>query len=117
NREKQILYAERTLKELEPLILEYGVNGLLYQTRKARALALAGKIREAFELIEELKYHSLCESCPYCACKDLDAFEMEVREIAGDMGLAYQLSMAGRNKWPDEESFVIMSNILKKKAR
>lgn len=117
NREKQILYAERTLRELEPLIMEYGTNELLYQTRKARALALAGKIREAFELIEELKYCRLCESCPYAGCKDLDAFEMEVREIAGDMGLAYQLSMAGRNKWPDEETFVIMSNILKKKAR
>ena len=107
----------RTLKELEQLILEYGTNRLLYQTRKVRALALAGRIREAFELIEELKYHSLCESCPYGSCKDLDAFEMEVHEIAGDMGTAYQLSMAGRNKWPDEESFVIMSNRLKKKVR
>ena len=78
---------------------------------------MAGRIKEAFELIEDLKSHSLCESCPYRFCKDLECFEMEVCEIAGDMGRACELAVFGCKRWPDEESFVIMANVLKKKVK
>ena len=117
DRDKQVEYAEKAIKQLDLKINEYGVNGLLYKTRKVRALALAGRIKEAFKLIDELRTHSLCESCPYRFCKDLECFEMEVHEIAGDMGMAYELAVFGAKRWPDEESFVIMANVLKKKVK
>ncbi len=114
---KQTEYAELTLEEVNKKLSEARLNHLLYKTRKVRALILAGRKREAFELAEECRTHDLCDHCPYHRCKDLDIIEMELNEISGNMSKALESALAGREDWPDEEEFVIGVNMYKKKVK
>ena len=114
--ERQQYYAEKALEVINERLSESRMDLLLFKTRKIKALVLTGKCEEAVELLEQCRTHSLCDYCNYGTCKDLASFEVELEEIMGNYGKAYLLALSGRKKYPDEESFVIMANILKKKV-
>ena len=115
--EKQHMYAQRTLEEIEKQLEIYRLNPTLYQSRKARALALLGKRKEAEDFAEKVRKMPLCDHCPYHYCKDLSVFEMEMAEVFGDMEKMYELAKEGNVKCPDEEDFVVALSRLKRKGR
>ena len=111
------MYAQRTLEEIEKQLEIYRLNPTLYQSRKARALALLGKRKEAEDFAEKVRKMPLCDHCPYHYCKDLSVFEMEMAEVFGDMEKMYELAKEGNVKCPDEEDFVVALSRLKRKGR
>ena len=84
----------------------------LYETKKARALALTGRMEEAKHILEEARKLPLCEHCKYPACKDADIFETEITVIEGKYKTALEMCEDFAKQWPGEGDFIILRNYL-----
>ncbi len=114
NEEKAIEFAKLALEE-------YHNDPAKYSEAKAMDRVLLGRIYvvlKQFDLAKEQfdaarKY--LCNNCSYGQCKDADTFEIYMLVRQGLYKQAYQRCESLINKWCDEEDYVILMELLKKK--
>ena len=108
--------ASNALTALEKEALPNHRYRALYETKKARALALTGRLEEAKHILEEARKQPLCEHCVYPSCKDADIFETEIAVIEGKYKTALEMCAEFAKKWPDETDFIILRNYLVSKG-
>ncbi len=108
--------ASIALTELEKEAIPNHRYAALYETKKARNLAITGRMEEARHLLEKARTLPLCENCKYPSCKDADIFETEMALIEGKYKTALQMCEDFQKQWPDESDFLIMKNYLLSKG-
>ncbi|MBO4818864.1 MAG: tetratricopeptide repeat protein, partial [Firmicutes bacterium] len=104
--------ASIALTELEKEALPNNRYAALYETKKARNLALTGRMEEAKHILKHARTLPLCENCKYPACKDADIFEVEIAIIEGKYKTALEMCEDFAKQWPDETDFIILKNYL-----
>ena len=114
--EKAREYAQMSLTQIEELLPLNKKMEALYRGRRTIALALLGRIEEAYAELELVRSLPLCEHCNYCSCKDADIFEANIEEICSHYEKAAQLHRAGMERWPDDLDFASGSRRMMRKG-
>lgn len=94
--------AEAALKSIDAELERYDVYRPLYQTRKAKALVLLGRIEEAEELLEVVTTGHLCQHCDYSGCKDAYVISLLIEFVKGDYKKGLELAKLRAEEYPDE---------------
>ncbi len=110
--DKAKIDASTALTELEKEALPNNRFRTLYETKKARNLALTGRMEEAKFILEKARTLPLCENCKYPSCKDADIFEVEIAIMEGKYKTALEMCDKFSKMWPDETDFIILKNYL-----
>ena len=110
--DKAKIDASTALTELEKEELPNNRFRALYETKKARNLALTGRMEEAKFILEKARTLPLCENCKYPSCKDADIFEVEIAIMEGKFKTALEMCEKFSKMWPDETDFIILKNYL-----
>ena len=114
--EEAKIEASTALTELEKEELPNHRFRALYETKKARCLALTGRMEEAKHILAQARTAPLCENCKYPSCKDADIFEAEMTMIEGKYKKALEMCEDFIKAWPDETDFLILKNYLLSKG-
>lgn len=109
--------AQDLLKVVEEHTHDYSINGLLWETRWAAALGMAGQIDKAREVLENIKTRPLCSFCSYESCKDADLINVEIEVYEGNIQKALELTNTYLEKWHDDTAFIEYKKYLERKVK
>ena len=114
DQEQATSYAQEALAGADAMLARFTACETLYRTKRALALAVLGRTKEAQADLQAAQTLPLCEHCAYAACKDATYYRALVDEICGRFSDALEKARAGMQQWPDETDFWCLEAHLQK---
>lgn len=109
-------YAELAIAEYEKYLKTYDMYAPIYIGSASVAMAVAGRIDEARELVVTMDKNSICEMCKYHICKDMYLYSAEIELVAENYDKARELVQIGRDADHGEESLAFCDAYLRIKG-